>query len=471
MSAPIDWTAITLSIAAGVVLAIVGVLKTRGGARIHTDGEGPSLDDLLSRRRTLLEALRGAHDTRAVRGAAAMDAEIATLEKEATDTLRAIEARTPASRNPVGVGAAAPAPATLSAARWQGAVGGAAVVAFGAAVVFALQQGVRPRLEGMSPTGGDEDTLARDAARVPAPGEPGGGVPGVPESLQPKPSPALDMARARVLAAPKDVAAHVELGWALLEAEGWIDLFQVAKETLEIQPGQPDALVQTAFVRMVMGQGEEAEALVDQALGAAPTHVEALQAKGTLRMRAGDPTGALPFFERGLATAGPGRGFEGLIDLAKNPKQGMAPGSSAPTGLPHPEGGALPPGHPPAVGGSAVSGGAPTAADRGAPVSGTLTLGRTYDVPAGAVVFLVARAKGQVAGPPIASRRLPAGPFPMAFEIGPDHVMMGGPFPTEVSLMARIDLDANAMSKEPGAPTAAPIDVEAGRGDVDLVLR
>lgn len=453
MTAPIDWMSLGIAMASGAAVAGYFVVRTGGKGAAAPPPGGPSLDDLHARKHTLLEALRDAHDTRQVRGEGAVQDEIADLEAQAAEVLRDIATHSDAPGPPPPVEPSSGT--TAAAARWQGALAGAAVVGFAAAVLFALQGGVRPRSDGMSVTGGDEDTLMRQAGRIPAPGEPGGGVPGVPENLQPRPSAALDAARARVFAAPNDVAARVQLGWALLEAEGWIDLYEVARQTLALEPGQPDALVQTAFVRMVMGQQDAALELVEQALSRAPTHVEALQAKGTILLRRGENTRAAEVFAQGLAAAGPGRGFEDLIAMAK-----------APGGAPTPTGGLQ---HPPVDGMATAT--PPSAQDRGVPVSGTISLGRSYEVPSGAVLFLVARPKGQMAGPPLASRRLPAGPFPMVFEIGPEHLMMGGSFPAEVTLTARIDLDGNAMSREEGAPLAAPLDAEAGRTDVDLVLR
>lgn len=71
----------------------------------------------------------------------------------------------------------------------------------------------------------------------------------------------------------------------------------------------------------------------------------------------------------------------------------------------------------------------------------------------GKLVFVSLRGVGG-RGPPIAAQRLPAGPFPMAFEITEANVVaMGGakrPVPDEFVLKVTLDEDGNPMQKSPG---------------------
>ena len=70
-------------------------------------------------------------------------------------------------------------------------------------------------------------------------------------------------------------------------------------------------------------------------------------------------------------------------------------------------------------------------------------------VPAGAVLFLIARAS--TSGPPTAVRRIEGPSFPLEFSIGPDDRMIAAvPFEGPLRLMARVDADRNAMTKNPG---------------------
>jgi hypothetical protein len=86
------------------------------------------------------------------------------------------------------------------------------------------------------------------------------------------------------------------------------------------------------------------------------------------------------------------------------------------------------------------------------------------------VLFVIARGSG--GGPPLAVKRLPVGPFPLEFEIGPADVMMAGrPFAGPITLTARVDRDGNPLTRDPDDPTAElPAPIEPGAADVELRL-
>ncbi len=119
---------------------------------------------------------------------------------------------------------------------------------------------------------------------------------------------------------------------------------------------------------------------------------------------------------------------------------------------------------------TAAAAAAAAAAAGGPAIRGTLRLADGQAAPAGGVLFVIARA--QPAGPPLAVVRLPVGPFPMAFEIGPGDVMIPGmPFAGEIRLTARIDADGDPLTRSPGDLNAgldAP--VRPGAADVGLTL-
>jgi hypothetical protein len=91
-------------------------------------------------------------------------------------------------------------------------------------------------------------------------------------------------------------------------------------------------------------------------------------------------------------------------------------------------------------------------------------------VPPGAVLFLVART-GE-GGPPVAVKRIPDPRFPLDFELGPDDRMLEGvPFTGPFELVARIDADRNAATRNPGdLQGASPSRVPPGAHDVELVI-
>lgn len=114
------------------------------------------------------------------------------------------------------------------------------------------------------------------------------------------------------------------------------------------------------------------------------------------------------------------------------------------------------------------------AAPGGTPISGVITLAPELadQVPPGAVLFLVARGAGTRGGPPLAVQRLTVSEFPIEFEIGPGDVMIPSMrFEGQISLSARIDLDGNAVSRQPGdlqGASAAP--VAPGATGVSIVI-
>ena len=106
----------------------------------------------------------------------------------------------------------------------------------------------------------------------------------------------------------------------------------------------------------------------------------------------------------------------------------------------------------------------------GPPIRGTIALADGV-TPHGAVVFLIARMPG-VPGPPLAVKRLPVGPFPMDFEIGPDDEMIKGrPWVGPIALSARIDADGDPLTHDASEPSAElPGPVDPGAGGVKLKL-
>jgi len=101
-------------------------------------------------------------------------------------------------------------------------------------------------------------------------------------------------------------------------------------------------------------------------------------------------------------------------------------------------------------------------------ISGTLRVASGAEVPAGGVLYVIARAPS--GGPPLAVRRLDPGPFPLAFELGPGDAMIPGrPLAGSVVISARVDPDGDPLTREPGG-LSATLDDPVGRGTRDVVL-
>jgi len=112
------------------------------------------------------------------------------------------------------------------------------------------------------------------------------------------------------------------------------------------------------------------------------------------------------------------------------------------------------------------------AAAAASPVTGRVVLPAEAEPPPGAALFLIARAEGAAAGPPLAVRRIADPRFPLEFEIGPQHVMMPGVrFEGPMRLTARLDSDGNASTRLPGDRQGrAERPVTPGSGGVEIVL-
>lgn len=120
----------------------------------------------------------------------------------------------------------------------------------------------------------------------------------------------------------------------------------------------------------------------------------------------------------------------------------------------------------------------PPAAPRGAsppggpPLRGTIRISDELAgrIPSRAVLFLIARTGN--AGPPTAVRRIAAPRFPLEFTIGPDDRMIAAmPFEGPFQLTARVDVDGDATTRNPGdlqgeaAGAFAP-----GDTDIEIVI-
>ena len=120
---------------------------------------------------------------------------------------------------------------------------------------------------------------------------------------------------------------------------------------------------------------------------------------------------------------------------------------------------------------NAPSRAAGTAAD-GPPIRGVIRLAEGTLEPSQGVIFVILR-KPEMR-PPLAALRLPPGPFPLEFEIGPDdRAQMGGapiPFAGPMELTVRSDLDLNPMTRSPGELEGSGGTVQPGAEGVEIIL-
>jgi len=105
-------------------------------------------------------------------------------------------------------------------------------------------------------------------------------------------------------------------------------------------------------------------------------------------------------------------------------------------------------------------------------LSGTIELDASIanSVSGAVTVFVIARDRNGK-GHPILAKRIDVASFPTKFSLGREDSMMGQPPPDRVSLEARIDLDRDAMTREPDAPATKIESVAIGSRNVTLTLK
>ncbi len=104
-------------------------------------------------------------------------------------------------------------------------------------------------------------------------------------------------------------------------------------------------------------------------------------------------------------------------------------------------------------------------------ISGRILLSESVDTPTSGVVFIVARRSKEGGGPPVAAKKVTSPRFPMAFRLNSEDLMMGGEWPKEVWVEARLDADGNAMTKEQGDVASERLGpLLAGADSIQLVI-
>jgi hypothetical protein len=99
-------------------------------------------------------------------------------------------------------------------------------------------------------------------------------------------------------------------------------------------------------------------------------------------------------------------------------------------------------------------------------VSGTIEAPAISQAPGATVtVFIIGRANGTA----VLAKRLEVDKFPVPFSLSRADAM-AGETPQSLELEARIDLDGDAMTREPGAPTARLDGVAIGSTGLKLTL-
>lgn len=403
-------------------------------------------DDLLARRDAVFASLRELGSS-----PAAVE-ERRRLELEAANILRALDQIN--TTVPAGTPNAPPAGNWAKGLAWSGGA-----VAFAVVLALLLSEFSGERGEGGSMTGNTSF---------------GGGTP---MAADPEEDPRLAKLEQLAAAHPDMLEFKLDLSQAYLLRDRLIESFEISKEVLEKDPGNARATTYQAVVRMAMGQVQRASEMLDEAVQTAPDLTEAWVQRALVALQSGRFDVAVESLEKALEQRPDGAEvLSPILERARAARDGRLPEANTVAAQARPPAsGELPPGHPPTgrppahpadphpVAKPAVSGPA---------VHGVLDLPDELlgKYPRGTTIFLVARPAEQAGGPPAAVKRLQLTTFPLPFSLSGADTMAGAAFPEKVDIEARIDLDGEAMTRDPSEPVGRVQGVAAGTKDVRVVM-
>jgi len=446
---PVDWLPGLAFLAAGLAIGGIIVWRVRAAKRGTPVAPAlPPLDvrDLIGRREALVQQLRELEDTASKRNPEQLAVERYALELEAARVLMQLDARAPAApRAEPEVAAKATGPGVLAARpALRGFLWGAAGTGVVGLLLFFAAQTARPRGEAGSMTG--DVPMAS-----PSPG------------ASPRDAEEAEL-KAALAKNPENVEARLALARLYLTRQDMMAVWNETQAVLAKSPDDARALSYQSLVRLAMGQGDVALALLKRSLAADPSQLETYIHLSLVHAKMGRTKDSDAAIDEAL------RRFPDQAPLLREVRQQIrsvvadapaAPADADPHASVPPPGGAPRPASPLVTtsGGSRVAG----VVDVDPSLQGQIS--------PGTVVFVTVREAGFGAGPPFAAKRLSATSFPLSFEITDADSMRGDPLPKELLLEARADPDGDPMTRSPQDPAARLDDVKTGTTGVRLVLK
>ena len=209
-------------------------------------------------------------------------------------------------------------------------------------------------------------------------------------------------------------------------AMAWID------KARAIAPDHPEVRTHLAILQASIGMNNRAKAELEAALEGDPTLSKAHLWLGLLALRAGDRAEAVVSLEAALEHAANGE---------DRTMASRALGEAR---------------RPPAV----------------TKLRGSLAFAPGVTAPSGGALFVIARTDPTGGGPPVAAVRLDPRGVPGSFSMTDRDIMMGGPWPEQVWVEARIDGDGDPTTRSPDDLTALPAGpFSPGAEGANLVLQ
>lgn len=300
------------------------------------------------------------------------------------------------------------APAKPVPAAWSRLAWGAGVAAFFVGLAWVLTSNTGERVEGQPMTGGSTAMQERPEA------------------------PEIAAARATLEKDPNNLDALNALTWHAIRSRDLNGAMSTLDKARAVAPEDPYVLTHLAVLQVQIGMHERAEATLLQALEKQPDLPRAMLFLGLARMERGDREGAVATLEKALAS--PVATDEERQMLAAMLSEAKAP--------------------PPQL-----------------RVSGTVALASDLSAPPKGLLFIMAKRSADGGGPPVAALRVTPDTWPHTFAMGDKNMMLGGEWPEQVWVQARLDSDGNPSTKsEDDVESAVVGPLPSGAVDVALVL-
>ena len=225
---------------------------------------------------------------------------------------------------------------------------------------------------------------------------------------------------------PRNELAHIAIQQGdMSSAMQWMDAAR------GIDSSHPQVRTNLAILQISIGMTERAKTELDAVLEAHPTLSKALLWRGVIALRDGDREGAIATLEAALENA------------EKKEERLMATSALSEARKPPPT----------------------------AHLRGEIELAAGLQAPKEGVLFVMVRRSNTVAGPPVAALRLSPRGVPGRFTVTDRDMMMGGAWPEEVWVSARIDTDGNPATKESSDLVSEAVGpFQTGASDVVLTL-